>query len=246
MFGGFTVVICYLIAFVGLQQFFQGACNWIRIDSDQITTGFFLKKSVRFEQISEVEFTEVSTVHKEKNGFISFTYSPAIEFKLISSEKVTWPGEPMIYVEQEFQQMLKLREIPYSSRRSRSYLSEKKESSNANQAGSISAATPAASIANRQSTADYVAQMRAKAELEEIVGSRWRFFSDRRFGKDESLGVYEEMIIEFRSDMTGTIQGKFDARTVVDTQMTYEVVTQQRGQLGHTLHIRLSLSLIHI
>jgi len=138
-FAYFTCGIAFLIGCFGMYLFFNGACNWIRVDSDQVTTGFFLKKSVRFEQISEVEFTEVSTAYRRKNGSISYFYSPAVEFTLSSSEKVTWPGEPMIYVEQEFQQMLKLKEIPYSSRRSQSYLSEKKESSNANQAGSISA-----------------------------------------------------------------------------------------------------------
>jgi hypothetical protein len=226
----FTIAIAFLIGCFGMYLFFNGACNWIRIDSDQVTTGFFLKKSFRFEQISEVEFTEVSTAHKEKNGSISYTYSPAVEFTLSSSEKVTWPGEPMIYVEQEFQQMLELKEIPYSTRRSQSYLPEKNEFSIANQAGSISAATPAASIANRQSTADYVAQIRAKRDLEEIVGSRWRHFSNFRIREGE------EMIIEFRSDMTGTIQVKLGPQTVVDTQMTFEVVSE-RIKSWSTLHI---------
>ena len=139
----------------------------------------------------------------------------------------------MIYVEQEFQQMRKLKEIPNSTRRSRSYLSEKSESSNANQAGSISAATPAASIANRQSTADYVAQIRAKTELEEIVESRWRY--------SDFLVRIHEMTMEFRSDMTGTIQVKKGPQTVVDTQITFKVVSERnKNELWPTIHITLS------
>jgi hypothetical protein len=105
---------------VGMVSFFKDHCNWIRVDSDEVATGFFYKKSVRFEQIREVEFTEVRTEYKAKAGHIKYDYSPTAEFTT-SSGKVTWPGYPMIYVEQEFQQMLKLKEIPYSTRRSRSY-----------------------------------------------------------------------------------------------------------------------------
>lgn len=221
----------------GWFLFYQGDCDWIRIDHDQVTSGFLVPtRSMKFDQMKEVNFTEVRTKHKEKNGTVSYRYSPTVDFELISSKKITWPGVPMINVEQEFQQMLKLREIPYSSRRSQTYLSEKKESSNAIQAGSISAATPAASI----STADYIAQMRqmrVKTDLEEIVGSRWRYFSDFPVRVDE-------MIIEFRSDMTGTIQVKKefrekDPQTVIDTQITFELVYEPyRGATA--LHITLS------
>lgn len=44
------------------------------------------------------------------------------------------------------------------------------------------------------------------------------------------------MIIEFRSDMTGTIQVKLGPQTVVDTQMTFEVVSE-RIKSWSTLHI---------
>ncbi len=222
---------------VGWFLFYHGDCDWIRIDHDQVTSGFLVPtRSMKFDQIKEVNFTEVRTKHKEKNGTVSYAYSPTVDFELISSEKITWPGVPMINVEQEFQQMLKLREIPYSSRRSQSYLSEKKESSNANQAGSISAATPAASI----STADYIIQMRqmrVKTDLEEIVGSRWRYFSD-------SLVRVDEMSIEFRSDMTGTIQVKKgfrekDPQTVIDTQITFELVFEPYRS-ATALHITFS------
>lgn len=47
------------------------------------------------------------------------------------------------------------------------------------------------------------------------------------------------MIIEFRSDKTGTIQVKFGPQTVVDTQMTFEVVSE-RDKWWSTLHITLS------
>lgn len=128
----FSFLITVGLSFVGWLLFFVGCCDWIRIDSDQVTSGFFVTtRSLRFDQIKEVEFTEVRTEHKKKNGDIDYSFSPTVEFELSSSEKVTWSGYPLIYIEQEFQQMLELKEIRYSNRRSQSYLSEKNESSDA-------------------------------------------------------------------------------------------------------------------
>lgn len=217
-----SLTISIVFSSYGWIMFSHGYCNWIRLDSDQVTSGLFITtRSMRFDQMKEVNFTDLESSGTTKDGHTYTKRWPIVEFELKSSEKVTWFGYPLIYVEQEFQQMLELKEIPFSNRRSQSYLSEKNESSNA----------------NRQSTEDYVAKIRAERQLEEILGSRWRHFSEFGFGDGKHRG--EEVIIEFRSDKTGTIQIKFGPQTVVDTDMTFEVVPE-RDKWWPTLHITLS------
>ncbi len=76
-----------------------------------------------------------------------------------------------------------------------------------------------------RSTAAYIAGVKAQVAFDELRGSRWIQSQDRPLDLPD-----DELVVEFRSDDTGSIQVVSGRKTLLVTEMIYQVTQSGRGE----------------